>query len=168
MQIYRTLAQITPSIQLNSTLSPYSLYLLPSRRIHVVCQTQHLRYFIRGPHPSSFSSFPSSLLLPDPQVTTRYVDLQPVGMGASNLSSISSPIPLLSTFKGAFGLVWYVSPRHRPPSLSPPTHMCLVQFGKRSTNRRIRRHQEDHETIQHACPLQAHLPRAQTPQAYPT
>ena len=91
---HANISHITPSIQLNSTLSPYSLYLLPSPRIHVVCQTQHLRYFLRGLHFSSFSSFPSSLSLPDPQVTTRYVDLQPVGMGASNVSSISSPIAL--------------------------------------------------------------------------
>jgi hypothetical protein len=78
------------------------------------------------------------------QVTTRYVDLQPVGMGA-------------------FGLVWYVDQSSFPPHTTMP-----FQFRKGSAHRRIRCYQEDHETLQHPSPLETHLSRAKTSQAHPT
>ena len=42
------------------------------------------------------------------QVTTRYVDLQPVGMGARDATLSLSSVLILIFPLGAFGLVWFV------------------------------------------------------------
>lgn len=51
---------------------------------------------------------------------------------------------------------------------SPSSHKCPLQFRKGSTHWCICCYQEDHETLQHACPLQTHLSRVETSQAHPT
>jgi hypothetical protein len=74
------------------------------------------------------------------------------------------PLNSAHSLQGAFGLVWYVD----ESSFPPPYHKCPLQFRKGSTHRRIRCDQEDHEALQHACPLETHLSRAETSQAHPT
>jgi serine/threonine protein kinase len=88
---------------------------------NVFRQTQHIRHFVRGKSPDFLhSSSHSSVYL---QVTTRYVDLQPVGMGPSFSSHFISLgfVSLLNA--GAFGLVWYaLSFLAWSPSDSRSTH----------------------------------------------
>lgn len=86
---------------------------------NVFRQTQHIRHFLRGKSPivSSFSFLLSFLDLS--QVTTRYVDLQPVGMGSSFLLFLFLYSVFLPLDTGAFGLVWYAF--SFLAGLSPPT-----------------------------------------------
>ena len=80
------------------------------------------------------------------------------------IHSIIPPFYPTHPLQGAFGLVWYVDESSFPPSY----YKCPLQFRKGSTHRRIRCYQEDHETLQHSCPLETYLSRAETPQAHPT
>jgi len=75
------------------SLTPYSS---PLNHLNVLCQTQHLRHFLRG---RLFFSF-SFISLTRSQVTTRYVDLQPVGMGASSIQSLSILLTLSKAHSG--------------------------------------------------------------------
>jgi serine/threonine protein kinase len=58
-------------------------------------------------------------------VTTRYVDLQPVGMGESSIV-LSTIYPSNLHNTGAFGLVWYVS-------LGSPCQVSNLLFGSHSS-----------------------------------
>ena len=65
-----------------------------------------------------------------------------------------SHCPSSSPSKGVSGLVWCVCFH----ILILPQRGYPIQFRKRPTHRRICRHQEDHESLQHTCPLQTRLP----------
>ena len=87
------------------------------------------------------------------QVTTRYVDLQPVGMGPS-FSSLSLSGAFLPLNTGAFGLVWYAFSFPGLVSFRQLyTDAYIVQLCEGSTDRRVRCHKKNHETLQHSRPI---------------
>src|SRR6266404_3194475 len=63
---------------------PFPLSLKHKR--NVLCQTQHIWHILRGLITPLLVAPDSFLDQSIPQVTTRYVDLQPVGMGPSFFS----------------------------------------------------------------------------------
>jgi len=84
------------------------------------------------------------------QVTTRYVDLQPVGMGPSFPSLPLSLWCFLTSIQAHSGWCGTLS-RFRLGRLY--INAYIVQLCEGSTHRRIRRHKKDHETLQHSCPV---------------
>ena len=77
--------------------------------IHVVCQTQHLRHFLRGPLSSPFLQSvspdlrsPQDMSISNPSAWVR-------NLIQSLLSIPAHPL------QGAFGLVWYVDDSSLPP-----------------------------------------------------
>lgn len=98
------------------------------------------------------------------EITSRYTDLQPVGMGA-------------------FGLVWYHTPRsfhslavqNTPPFILPgklssagwlkSSDAIMMKLCQGSAHGSIRCCQENHETLQHARSSEADLSRIKAPQA---
>ena len=64
---------------------------------------------------------------------------------------------------GAFGLVWY----SRPESIVPLVFLMsgLAQLSKGSTHQSGCGGKEDHETLQHSGPVEAHIPRIEASQA---
>jgi hypothetical protein len=96
------------------------------------------------------------------QVTTRYVDLQPVGMGMFLVGGL--PISLIAMLPRCFRSR-LVSIR-RSVLIQQALISCNLKLGQGSAHRVIRGHQEDNETIQHSRAEQAHLSRAQAPEAH--
>ena len=79
------------------------------------------------------------------EITSRYSDLQPVGMGA-------------------FGLVWYVdwSPRWLRGGVAVDANRRIAtQLGQRPAHQPECRHQEDHEALQHPGARQENLQRTE-------
>ena len=103
---------------------------------HVVRQAEHIRHFVRGAFATSIVSRSSSI----PKVTTRYVDLQPVGMGA--LISLD-PRRLRSRSRHQGLLV--SSGTGIPHPLPATAHAS--KFRKGPTHRGLRGDKEDHETL---------------------
>lgn len=66
---------------------------------------------------------------------------------------------------GAFGLVWCVATATSKGPLSQNWLLTDLQLCQRSAHRASRCCQEDYETLQHSCPVKAHLPRAEAAEA---
>jgi hypothetical protein len=136
---------------------PIPLLCTTAYPIHVLCQTQHLRHFLRGRLSSPFLSS----LSPDLR--------SPQDMSISNpLAWVRNPFNPSSQFRSLSPRRIRASMVRRRIVFPPSYHKCPLQFRKGSTHRRIRCDQEDHEALQHACPLETHLSRAETSQAHPT
>jgi hypothetical protein len=136
--------------------NPYSLSSEPPPS-HVFRQTQHLRYFLRGRLSSPFLHLSHNIS------GNHKICRSPTRWHGCVIHP-NQPSHSRSLSPGAFGLVWYVDSSSTPPS----HHTCPLQFRKGPAHRRIRGNQEDYEALQHTCPLQTHVSRAQTSQAHPT
>lgn len=152
-----------PISSLTTPLVPHSCprphhFLSPLRTWprYVFRQAKYIRHVLWGPFHSCYPFHPLSSILKSlqPHSIGHYPLCGPsacrngwVFFYRSSLILSDQDIPLP---KGAFGLVWSVP---RSVSASPLFLDCLsIQFRQRSTNRRFRRDQEDHETFQYSCP----------------